>query len=133
MDNRIIGILDVLRKVTTTVKLAPFIVAVFYMITILGYMYMPDEVITMLDTLLYFSPVSVAVLIILSNQLHLCVWHRFECVIPLLCMIPSVIDWFVIQLSEVATYINAIVLSVILLASLVNAYFVFIKPTVRKE
>lgn len=122
-----------LRKVTKTIKVAPFFVALFYMITILGYMYMPDSIIYLLDTLLYISPLSVVFLLILSKQVKLCIWHRIECILPVLCQIPAVIDSTMYQLSEVATYINAITLSVMLLLSLVNAYFVFIKPSVRRE
>lgn len=133
MENRVNSILIVLRQVTKIVKLAPFVVAVFYLFTILGYMYMPDWIITILDSALYFSPASVVLLLILSRQLHLCNWHRAECLLPVLCMIPSLIDWLVYPLSEVATYVNAILMSVVLLASLVNAYFVFVKPSVRKE
>ena len=121
-----------LRKVTTTVKIAPFIIAVFYMLTILGYMYMPETVIYILDTMLYFSPASVALMFILSKQLQLCFWHRLECSLPILCMIPGAIDSLILPLSEVATYLNAITLSVVLFLSLVNAYFVFVKPSVKR-
>ena len=126
-------LIAILRKVTTTVKIAPFFIALCYMLTILGYMYMPDAVIYVLDTLLYVSPLCVALLLVLSKQLHLCPWHRLECILPMVCMIPSAIDSLAYSLSEVATYINAIILSMVLLLSLVNAYFVFVKPSVRKQ
>lgn len=126
-------LIAILRKVTITVKAAPFFIALCYMLTILGYMYMPDVVIYLLDTLLYISPLGVALLIVLSKQLCLCPWHRLECILPVVCLVPSAIDALVCPLSEVATYMNAILLSIVLLLSLVNAYFVFIKPSVRKR
>ena len=130
---RVDELITTLRKVTNTVKIAPFVIAFFYMLTILGYMYMPEVVICMLDTMLYFSPASVILMLILSKQVHLCAWHRLECVLPVICMIPSAIDILICPLSEIATYVNAITLSVILLLSLINAYFVFIKPVVRRK
>lgn len=122
-----------LRKVTVTVKIAPFFLALFYMLTILGYMYMPETIIYLLDTLLYCSPTMVILLIILSKQLQLCFWHRLECSLPILCMIPGFVDSVIIPLSEVATYINAVTLSLVLLLSLINAYFVFVKPSVKRR
>lgn len=122
-----------LRKVTITVKVAPFFLALFYMLTILGYMYMPETIIYLLDTLLYCSPIMVAFLIVLSKQLRLCFWHRLECSLPVLCMFPGMIDSVIFPLSEVATYINAVTLSFLLLLSLVNAYFVFVKPSVKRR
>lgn len=122
-----------LRKVTITVKVAPFFLALFYMLTILGYMYMPETIIYLLDTLLYCSPVMVVFLIVLSKQLQLCFWHRLECSLPVLCMVPGMIDSVIFPLSEVATYINAVTLSFLLLLSLVNAYFVFVKPSVKRR
>lgn len=121
-----------LRKVTRTVKVAPFFIAFFYMLTILGYMYMPDSVICVLDSFLYFSPISVLIMFVLSKQLHLCFWHRLECSLPLVCLVPSLVDSLLVPLSDVATYVNAIILTLILLLSLVNAYYVFVKPSVRK-
>lgn len=125
-------LVSILRKVTTTVKVAPFAIALFYLLTILGYMYMPDIVIYLLDTLLYFSPISVVLMFILSKQLRLCFWHRLECSLPVLCMVPGVIDDLFISLTEAATYINAVTLSLVLLLSIINAYFVFVKPSVRR-
>lgn len=126
-------LITTLRKVTVTVKIAPFVLALFYMLTILGYMYMPETIIYILDTLLYCSPTMVILLIILSKQLQLCFWHRLECSLPILCMVPGIIDVIVFPLSEAATYINAVTLSFLLLLSLVNAYFVFVKPSVRRR
>jgi len=125
-------LVSILRKVTTTVKVAPFAIALFYLLTILGYMYMPDIAIYLLDTLLYFSPISVVLMFILSKQLRLCFWHRLECSLPVLCMVPGIIDDLFISLTEAATYINAVTLSLVLLLSIINAYFVFVKPSVRR-
>lgn len=126
-------LITTLRKVTLIVKVAPFVLAVFYMLTILGYMYMSEEMIYILDTMLYCSPTMVVLLVVLSKQLKLCFWHRLECSLPVICMLPGFVDSLICPLSNVATYINAVTLSFILLASLVNAYFVFIKPSVRRQ
>lgn len=132
MQEKVKEIIRVQKQVIQTVKLSPFFIAIFYMLTILGYMYMPDIVITFLDTFLYVSPLCVIIFLILSKQLGLCKWHKLECCLPVLCMLPSLFDWTIAPLSELASYINAILLSCILCLSLVNAYFVFIKPSIRR-
>lgn len=124
-------LITTLRKVTLTVKIAPFVLAFLYMLTILGYMYMPETIIYLLDTLLYCSPTMVILLIVLSKHLQLCFWHRLECSLPIVCTIPGIVDSVLLPLSDLATYVNAVTLSLILLLSLVNAYFVFVKPSVR--
>lgn len=114
----------ILRRVTNVVKVAPFVVAFFYLLTILSYMFMSDTFISILDFVVYTSPLCVVFLLILSRLLYLCKWHRLECVLPFICMLPALIDGF-IPLTSIATYINAITLIFLIVVSLVNAYFVF--------
>ena len=126
-ESKILGAIQILRKVTTTVKVAPFILAVLYMLSMIGYMLFSDTVAIVLDYLFYISPSTIVILLILSKSTKMCVWHRLECVLPMVSMLPALFDDMIMNLTNVAAYINASTIALIFLTSLLNAYFVFIK------
>lgn len=127
-EHKILGAIQILRKVTKTVKIAPFVLAILYMLSMIGYMVFSDTVATILDYLFYISPSTIVILLILSKSTKMCVWHRLECVLPMVSMLPALFDDLIIELTNVAAYINASTIALVFLASLLNAYFVFIKP-----
>jgi hypothetical protein len=127
-DRKILGAIQILRKVTKTVKIAPFVLAVLYMLSMIGYMVFSDTVATILDYLFYISPSTIVILLMLSKSTKMCVWHRLECVLPMVSMLPALFDDLIIEMTNVAAYINVSTVALIFLASLLNAYFVFIKP-----
>lgn len=127
-ENKIFRAIQILKRVTRTVKVAPFILAVLYMMSMVGYLLFSDTVSVILDYLFYISPSTIVILLILSKSTKMCVWHRLECVLPLVSMLPALFDDLVIELTNVAAYINASTIAIIFALSLVNAYFVFIKP-----
>ena len=94
----------------------------------IGYMLFSDYVSTILDYLFYISPSTIVILLLLSKSTKMCVWHRLECILPLVSMLPALFDETIMNLTNVAAYINAATIAFISLASIVNAYFVFIKP-----
>lgn len=126
-EHRILGAIQILKSVTKTVKVAPFVVAVFYMMSMVGYLLFSDTVATILDYLFYVSPSTIVIMILLSNSTKMCVWHRLECILPMVSMLPALFDELIMSLTNVAAYINASTIAFIFLASLLNAYFVFIK------
>lgn len=127
-DRKILGVVQILRKVTRTVKIAPFVLAVLYMMSMVGYLLFSDTVSIILDYLFYISPSTIVILLILSKATKMCVWHRLECVLPLVSMLPALFDALILELTNVAAYINVSTMAIIFLASLINAYFVFVKP-----
>ena len=127
-DRKILGAIQILRRVTRTVKIAPFVLAVLYMLSMIGYMVFSDTVAIILDYLFYISPSTIVILLILSKSTKMCVWHRLECVLPMVSMLPALFDDLIIEVHNVAAYINASTIALVFLASLLNAYFVFIKP-----
>lgn len=127
-ERKILGAIQILRKVTKTVKITPFVLAVLYMLSMIGYMVFSDTIATILDYLFYISPSTIVILLILSKSTKMCVWHRLECVLPMVSMLPALFDDLIIELTNVAAYINASTIALIFLLSLLNAYFVFIKP-----
>ena len=72
-DRKILGAIQILRKVTKTVKIAPFVLAVLYMLSMIAYMVFSDTVATILDYLFYISPSTIVILLILSKATKMCV------------------------------------------------------------
>lgn len=128
-NNDIIAIVKILRKVTKIVKVYPFIYAILYALCMIGYVVGSEELSYTLDQLFYTSPISVFFALLLSNSLKLCKWHRLECILPMIPLIHLVIDTYVISLSNVSAILNVATIIFLCIASLINAYFVFIKPS----
>lgn len=124
----IIAIVNILRKVTRLVKIYPFVYAILYVFSMIGYILCDDTISIILDQLFYTSPIVVSCNIALSYALKLCKWHRLQCFLPMFPLIPVVIDYFIFSLSRFVAIINATTIIILCLASLINAYFVFIKP-----
>lgn len=123
------AVVSILRKTTRTVKIAPFVLVTMYMLAMVGYMLFSDVVAVTLDTLFYVSPLVVILLWMLSRSLKMCNWHRFECVLPLVSQIPIFFDDYISQFDYDGAFVNISVVGLLFLLSLINAYFVFIKPT----
>lgn len=123
------AVVSILRKTTRTVKIAPFVLVTMYMLAMVGYMLFSDVVAVTLDTLFYVSPLVVILLWMLSRSLKMCNWHRFECVLPLVPQIPIFFDDYINQFDYAGAAVNICVVGLLFLFSLLNAYFVFIKPT----
>lgn len=124
----ILRIVKILRNATKVVKLMPFIYAIVYILCMVGYLLFSDEVATLLDKLFYVSPISIIFPLCLSRTLKMCVWHKIECILPLLPTLLVFVDEFIMQFTVLYAYINVILISFLCIASLINAYFVFIKP-----
>lgn len=123
--SRIIGIL---RTVTKVVKLIPFAYALLYIISILSYSMCSENVSIWADMIFYVSPLSIIFLLILSRTLKLCKWHRLECVLPLMGFCAVLINDFIIEFGKYGQLANYIIVITTFILSLINAYFVFIKP-----
>jgi hypothetical protein len=127
----VIVIVAILRKVTKVVKIYPFVYAMLYALCMVGYMIGSEELSCALDQLFYTSPISIIFALILSRSLKLCKWHKLECILPMIPLIHLAIDSYVIPLSNVSAIINVGTIITICILSLINAYFVFIKPNTR--
>lgn len=129
MDNQelIKRLIRKLRNVTLAVQIMPFAYAGLYIIALVMYLFASEETMTILDTLLYVSPVVVVGNLILSRILELCRWHKASCILPIVPQINIVIDRYIYEFSvyaEMAHLIMVITMSVLLL---IAAYNVFLK------
>lgn len=122
----ILAIVAILRKVTTLVKIYPFLYTILYVVCILVYMFGSDLAASVCDQLFFTSPFIILCTLGLSYSLKLCKWHRLECLLPAFPMFALIID-YIYPLSRFYAIINGVSVIAILIASLVNAYFVFIK------
>ena len=124
----IIAIIEIARKVTSVVKFSPFVFAVAYIITMICYIFCDDATATLLDQLCYTSPLVVIMNFRLSYSLKLCKWHRLECALPMFPLIPLVIDYYIYPISKFGAIVNGTSILILIILSLVNAYFVFRRP-----
>lgn len=122
----ILAIVAILRRVTTLVKIYPFIYTMIYVVCMFVYMFGSDLSASICDQLFYTSPFIMLCTIGLSRSLKLCKWHRLECVLPAFPMLTLIVDW-ISPLSKFYAIINSVTVVVLLVVSLINAYFVFIK------
>lgn len=121
-------IISILKTATKVVKLIPFAYALLYVVSILSYSICTENVSIWVDMIFYVSPISIIFLLILSRTLKLCKWHRLECVLPLMGFCAVLINDFIIEFGKYGQLANYIIVITTFILSLINAYFVFIKP-----
>ncbi len=117
--------LSILRNVTLLVKVFPFVYTLALITTMICYRYCSEEVCTFMDMMFFFSPLTCLFLIVLSYLLKMCIWHRFQCLLPMMSLIAVVFDTFYSELSLDTAYIDNTLLIVIPLLSLFNGYRIF--------
>lgn len=105
----------------------PFFFAFFYLIDILGYIFLSKDAIYWFDLCVYVSPIVVLYELILSKIFHLCKWHRLECILPMFGLLPVFVDMFIIEVGAYGQLVNWIIVVAVFTLSLINAYFVFLK------
>lgn len=122
----------IVQRITVTVKTFPFFYALLLMIFWLIAPILTYEVLATIDSLIFVSALMALFLIRLSYCVKLCIWHRLQCALPLLPQILAQVDEHICQFGLYTSVINYSTIALIFTLSLINAYFVFIKPTVKK-
>lgn len=120
------GLVKTLRYVTAAVQILPFVYTVLYLVALGIALFASEDVVRISDSLFYVSPVTILAFLILSRLLHLCVWHKTACILPLLPQVVSFIDYNIVELSIRAATLNIIVFGLIGVALLFAAYKTFI-------
>ena len=121
------NIINILRRATVVVKVAPFGFVIMHLVSMLVYMFTNDYASSICDMLFYISPMVVFYNLILSRVFKLCKWHRLECRLPLFPLIAVFINDFIYPLSAIALWLNWSLVVIMITLSLINAYFVFLK------
>lgn len=124
--NQIRYIIGKLRVITRAVQVAPFVYAGIYILCMFAYLFVSEEVCSILDTLFYTSPLMLVIFLIQSKILKLCRWHRTACILPIIPQISVLIDSYITDLSEAYATVSICLPIAMMLILLVAAYKVFI-------
>lgn len=117
----------ILRRVTFTVQILPFVYSLFYIVSLILYNNVNEEIQLTLDSLFYISPVCIIAFLVLSKALHLCGWHRTACIIPAIPLVVNFIDYYIINFSEAFASVFGYMIAGMCILLLFAAYNVFIK------
>ena len=123
--DRILRLIGKLRNITIAVQIAPFAYTFIYIISLVLYLFVTEDVACILDTIAYISPVTVIIFLIESRILEMCRWHKRACILPIITQIPALIDTYIYELSEVAALINISTILLMSILLLIAAHHVF--------
>ncbi len=120
------GLIKKLRHITLATQLMPFIYGGFYILSLFLYTVGTEETARLCDTLFYVSPIVVAEFLVLSRLLRLCKWHRIACCVPLIPQVMSLIDYYIIEFSEIVVQVDIFIYMSSIILLLIAAYKVFL-------
>lgn len=121
--------IEILRKVSKTVKTFPFLYTALLLLLSPLEAWLSLRWSEILGLLTFTSLPSVWLCWKLSRAVKLCPWHRAQCFIMLLPLLVPIIRILKPEVNILWVWSGV---AVLLIASLVNAYFVFVKPSVRR-
>lgn len=122
-------ILNVVRKTTKAIKVFPFLYVVVFIILDTFITFCDYETAYTIADFFYESPFFIAFLIYLSYCVKLCFWHRLQCILPLIPQLLVFCDNYIYEYGEALATFNFVIIILLFILSLVNAYFVFIRPS----
>lgn len=120
-------VISKLRAITLAVQIIPFAYTSIFIITLILYLFASDTVLTILDTLLYVSPLVVVCTLIQSSVLKLCRWHKTACILPVVPQINILADRYIYEFSVRAELLHVSVILLMSILLLIAAYNVFLK------
>lgn len=127
-DERIKRLILTLRDITLAVQIAPFVISLLYTLGITAQLFFSGDTSWLFSIILYTPPPIILIMLIFSRMLHLCKWHRLACALPLVPFCFTMIDAYLIELSDIAVWIlNGLAIAMIIML-LMAAYNVFLKP-----
>ena len=119
-------IVDILRKVTRLVQIAPFAYLALYSSYMILCPFIPDGVAGMADGLMFNSPAVTILFLVLSRLLRLCRWHKAACLIPSASQVEGAVDCYLFTFTEAEiVLINVLIgiISLVFLAKAVKRFF----------
>lgn len=116
------GDVNNLRRAVVTIKLFPFFYVFGLLLMWLLYPVMSETALSIIDSLIFVSALTVAFLIRLSFCVGLCKWHRLQCSLPLLPQATALIDEHICEFGSCTAMINYSLMIAIAALSLVNIY-----------
>jgi len=110
------------------VQVVPFLFTSVYILTLSVYHFLPENVLNVLDTMFYISPMTIAGLLIMSKTLKLCAWHRRACALPILPQISVFMDYHIVEFSRIGAALGIVIPILMAVLLLIAAWNVFLKP-----
>lgn len=108
-------------------QIIPFIYVAIYIVVLSVYYVASGDVLWLADTLFYVSPMTALAFLLLSRVLRLCKWHRRAVMLPILPQIVNLLDYYLLDLSEVAVRVNFYVIISMAIILIIAAYNVFFR------
>lgn len=125
---RILYLIEKLRSITLAVQVMPFLFSALYIVSMFLYLFLPESLCQILDTIFYVSPTTVAGMLDFSRILHLCKWHKLACSLPIAPQIAVFIDYHIVSLSRLGAVLSISLSATMAFLLLVAAWNVFLKP-----
>ena len=121
-----------LKRITRTVQIFPFIYSALYIAVFVAYNFASDSALDILDALFYISPIVILAHIAYSYILKLCRWHRIACSLPLIAQAVNLIDSYIYEFSQQEIIIIHIITILLIILYLIAVYKVFFTNNGRK-
>lgn len=115
-------VIEILRKVTRIVQIAPFVYLAFYAAYLFVGCFVSDEVISLIDGFMNTSPVVTTGMLVLSKLLKLCKWHKTACLIPSVSQIEGFIDGYVFTFTQMEIMLINLLLGIASLSYIIYAH-----------
>lgn len=121
-------VFSILRDVTFTLKVAPFVYSGIYLVCMLVYLCgAQEDVLALYDIAFYISPIVISTMFYLSYKLRFCNWYRLQCLLPLFPQVLGMVDKYVYAFGEYSAMAIVSMTFSIFIISLINIHFVFYK------
>lgn len=114
-------LVDILRKVTRLVQIAPFVYLALYSLYMICGAFVPDEVVGIADGVMSNSPSVIILFLVLSRLLRLCKWHKAACLIPSASQVEGAVDCYVFQFTQTEVILINILIGLVSLLFLAKA------------
>jgi len=113
-------VIEILRKVTRLVQLAPFVYLALYSLYLFAGVFASEETVCLADGAMFGSPLVTILFLTLSRLLKLCKWHKVACLIPSASQMEGVVDCYFFTFTQ-----NEIILINVILGILSFLFLMF--------
>ena len=115
-------VIEILRKVTRIVQIAPFVYLAFYSAYLIIGCFSSDALVSLADGVIFSSPFTTTGMLFLSRLLKLCRWHKAACLIPSASHIEGIIDSYLFTFTQNEIILINTALGILSLAFIIRAH-----------
>ena len=122
----ILSSLNIIRNVTRIIKIAPFIYTLIYIVFLAMQILGMENIMSLMESMCYVSPIVIITLFILSHSLKLCFFYRLQCLLSAAPQIFVLIDEYLYEFGTLSVSLATVFMGTVFLLSMINVYRVFI-------